>query len=63
LSDICPDGGTGRRAGLKNQWEFSLAGSIPAPGTFLIIIFILIRQSIGIKLFQIFFVKNVNQLI
>ena len=29
----CPDGGIGRRAGLKNQWEFSLAGSIPAPGT------------------------------
>jgi hypothetical protein len=28
-----PDGGIGRRAGLKNQWEFSLAGSIPAPGT------------------------------
>ena len=29
----CPDGGIGRRAGLKNQWDFSLAGSIPAPGT------------------------------
>jgi hypothetical protein len=28
-----PDGGIGRRAGLKNQWDFSLAGSIPAPGT------------------------------
>jgi ribonucleoside-diphosphate reductase alpha chain len=26
-------GGIGRRAGLKNQWDFSLAGSIPAPGT------------------------------
>jgi hypothetical protein len=24
----------GRRAGLKNQWDFSLAGSIPAPVTF-----------------------------
>ena len=29
----CPDGGIGRRAGLKNQWDSSLAGSIPAPGT------------------------------
>ena len=28
-----PDGGTGRRAGLKNQWAFAHAGSIPAPGT------------------------------
>jgi hypothetical protein len=28
-----PDGGIGRRAGLKNQWAFALAGSIPAPGT------------------------------
>ena len=25
----------GRRAGLKNQWGNSRAGSIPAPGTFL----------------------------
>jgi hypothetical protein len=33
MRNIRPDGGTGRRAGLKNQWEFSLAGSIPAPGT------------------------------
>jgi hypothetical protein len=29
----CPDGGTGRRVGLKNQWGNSRAGSIPAPGT------------------------------
>lgn len=29
----CPDGGTGRRAGLKNQWGNSRAGSIPAQGT------------------------------
>lgn len=28
-----PDGGIGRRAGLKNQWINFLAGSIPAPGT------------------------------
>ncbi len=27
-----PDGGTGRRAGLKNQWEFSHTGSIPVLG-------------------------------
>ena len=28
-----PDGGIGRRAGLKNQWINFCAGSIPAPGT------------------------------
>ena len=41
-----PDGGIGRRAGLKNQWEFSLAGSIPAPGTIL-------------KLFGIYLMKRI----
>jgi hypothetical protein len=30
----CPDGGIGRRAGLKHQWQQCCAGSIPAPGTF-----------------------------
>ena len=29
----CPDGGIGRRAGLKHQWQQCCAGSIPAPGT------------------------------
>jgi hypothetical protein len=29
----CPDGGIGRRAGLKHQWIHFHAGSIPAPGT------------------------------
>ena len=29
-----PDGGIGRRAGLKHQWIFR-AGSTPAPGTIL----------------------------
>ena len=29
----CPDGGIGRRAGLKHQWLQGCAGSIPAPGT------------------------------
>ncbi len=29
----CPDGGIGRRAGLKHQWGKTCAGSIPAPGT------------------------------
>ena len=28
-----PDGGIGRRAGLKHQWGNSRAGSIPALGT------------------------------
>ena len=28
-----PDGGIGRRAGLKHQWPKGCAGSIPAPGT------------------------------
>lgn len=30
---FCPDGGIGRRVGLKNQWINLLAGSSPAPGT------------------------------
>ena len=30
---ICPDGGTGRRRGLKIPWGFPRAGSSPAPGT------------------------------
>ena len=30
---ICPDGGIGRRVGLKHQWINFLAGSIPALGT------------------------------
>ena len=30
---VCPDGGIGRRAGLKHQWIHFHAGSIPAPGT------------------------------
>ena len=29
----CPDGGIGRRAGLKHQWPQGRAGSTPAPGT------------------------------
>ena len=29
----CPDGGIGRRAGLKHQWIHFHAGSIPALGT------------------------------
>ena len=29
----CPDGGIGRRVGLKHQWMQVLAGSIPALGT------------------------------
>ena len=29
-----PDGGIGRRAGLKHQWIYFHAGSIPALGTF-----------------------------
>lgn len=28
-----PDGGIGRRVGLKHQWGNTRAGSIPAPGT------------------------------
>jgi hypothetical protein len=28
-----PDGGIGRRAGLKHQWIHFHAGSTPAPGT------------------------------
>ncbi len=31
--DNCPDGGIGRRAGLKHQWPRGCAGSTPAPGT------------------------------
>jgi hypothetical protein len=31
---LSPDGGIGRRAGLKHQWPQGCAGSIPAPGTF-----------------------------
>ena len=30
---LSPDGGIGRRAGLKHQWPQGCAGSIPAPGT------------------------------
>ena len=30
---ISPDGGIGRRAGLKHQWPRGCAGSTPAPGT------------------------------
>ncbi len=33
LSTTCPDGGIGRRAGLKHQWIHFHAGSIPALGT------------------------------
>ncbi len=29
----CPDGGIGRRAGLKHQWGNTCAGSTPALGT------------------------------
>ena len=29
----CPDGGIGRRVGLKHQLQQCCAGSIPAPGT------------------------------
>ncbi len=32
-TEIRRGGETGRRAGLKIQWERSHAGSIPAPGT------------------------------
>ena len=32
-SQKCPDGGIGRRAGLKHQWIHFHAGSIPALGT------------------------------
>ena len=31
---LCPDGGIGRRAGLKHQWIHFHAGSIPALGTY-----------------------------
>ena len=30
---VRPDGGIGRRAGLKHQWPQGCAGSTPAPGT------------------------------
>ena len=30
---LSPSGGTGRRVGLKNQWDNTRAGSIPASGT------------------------------
>jgi hypothetical protein len=30
---IRPDGGTGRRAGLKHQWQQCCVGSSPTPGT------------------------------
>ena len=33
LSPLSPDGGIGRRAGLKHQWIHFHAGSIPALGT------------------------------
>ena len=33
LTKKCPDGGIGRRAGLKHQWIHFHAGSIPALGT------------------------------
>ncbi len=33
LRNKCPDGGIGRRAGLKHQWIHFHAGSIPALGT------------------------------
>ena len=33
LKKECPDGGIGRRAGLKHQWIHFHAGSIPALGT------------------------------
>ena len=33
LIEKCPDGGIGRRAGLKHQWIHFHAGSIPALGT------------------------------
>ena len=33
IKSTCPDGGIGRRAGLKHQWIHFHAGSIPAPGT------------------------------
>ncbi len=33
LNRKCPDGGIGRRAGLKHQWIHFHAGSIPALGT------------------------------
>ena len=33
---LCPDGGIGRRAGLKHQWIHFHAGSIPALGTSLL---------------------------
>ncbi len=33
IYSICPSGGIGRRAGLKNQFQFWSAGSTPASGT------------------------------
>lgn len=33
LRPQCPDGGIGRRAGLKHQWIHFHAGSTPALGT------------------------------
>ncbi len=33
LPSQCPDGGTGRHAGLKILWPYGRAGSSPAPGT------------------------------
>ena len=30
---VCPDGGIGRRVGLKHQWGKTRTGSIPVPGT------------------------------
>lgn len=40
----CPGGGIGRRVGLKNQWGYSRAGSIPAPGTYGIEVVSLLKQ-------------------
>ena len=38
---VCPDGGIGRRVGLKHQWGKTRTGSIPVPGTALLSLLIL----------------------
>lgn len=45
LQSFCPDGGTGRRDGLKHHCLHGLAGSIPARGT-------MFRQSVRTLLFN-----------
>ena len=48
-----PDGGIGRRVGLKHQWPQGRVGSIPTPGTIKIANFCFIRK-LAIFLFGIF---------